>query len=561
MDITEVLAQLENVETLSRDELKKLDGELVALYEAIIAGEIEGVESDDVEKIEALADATQTVRARDEALKAEAEEKQAKIAQLATLIKAGDEEVEEEATEETEEVVEAPAEVVEETVLVEAVVEETPEVKPQPLKALAASTRHMPVIQVKEESHGAFYDSQGKEIDFDGFAKELINKRLKFNNNTPRDVEERITVGTIKSDFASEQMLDGEDAVKNTKRVKELQKELMRPQNWSNGELTASGGWVAPYQTIYPIEVIAGAQRPVRDALPRFGVDRGGVRFRRGLSYATLQGISSTGTWTNTTDITPASSTKNTGTITSDTIQEVALSAVYRQLKFGNFRERADAEGVAAWMEGTAAVWAGQAETNLLDALSTASTAVSTDPHLGFARDFLHQLSRAGAVYRNSNRLDRDAMLRIIIPSWLPDAVITDWMESSSVENEFVTYSTADFEAMCHARNFNVSYYADSPTSDNQQYTNQIATDLYGWKSSAKWFLFHEGAHLFLDGGTLDLGLVRDSTLNGTNDVKTFAENFENLAYVGVNSWKLTSTVQVNGTAALPKDNSAQAVS
>jgi hypothetical protein len=38
--------------------------------------------------------------------------------------------------------------------------------------------------------------------------------------------------------------------------------------------------------------------------------------------------------------------------------------------------------------------------------------------------------------------------------------------------------------------------------------------------------LDHEGAFLSLDGGEFDLGIVRDSTLNATNDAEFFAESF-----------------------------------
>jgi hypothetical protein len=68
------------------------------------------------------------------------------------------------------------------------------------------------------------------------------------------------------------------------------------------------------------------------------------------------------------------------------------------------------------------------------------------------------------------------------------------------------------------------------------------------------WYLFAEGSFLFLDGGTLDLGVIRDSTLVGTNDYKMFVETFENVALVGVESLQVTSTINVNGVAAALRD-------
>jgi hypothetical protein len=68
------------------------------------------------------------------------------------------------------------------------------------------------------------------------------------------------------------------------------------------------------------------------------------------------------------------------------------------------------------------------------------------------------------------------------------------------------------------------------------------------------WYMFAEGSFLFLDGGTLDLGIIRDSTLVGTNDYKMFVETFENVAKVGVESIQVTSTISVNGVASALRD-------
>ena len=45
-----------------------------------------------------------------------------------------------------------------------------------------------------------------------------------------------------------------------------------------------------------------------------------------------------------------------------------------------------------------------------------------------------------------------------------------------------------------------------------------------------QWALYPEGAFIHVDSGSLELGLVRDSTLNSTNDFQIFGETFENVA-------------------------------
>lgn len=573
--IEELRQKLETVGDLSLEELQELDALIVATFDAVRAGEIEGVETDDLEVLSELTEATQTVRTRGQELQAKATEDAAKIADLESVVKAGveteevveDEKVEPDDGQETE----VPPVVPDEplpgaTPPAEEVVEEAVEEEVKtPLPALAAAaarrkTMHIVPAAPKADESPRILDLNGRETDLRSVAQQMADRRMKFNNHVPKDVEEMITMASFPMDIPEDRTLrakDSEFAIQE--KINAVTAGALDPGTWSS--LTASGGFCAPLATTYEIEVIAGSHRPVRDALPRFGADRGGLRFRGGISITAADALGSTGQWTNTTDITPGVSTKATGTINCDTITEVSLYAVYRQLKFGNLRQRADAEGIAAWTEAVGAAWARKGDTLLLDAMSTASTAVSTDAHLGFARDFLHQLRRAAATYRSRNRMVSDAMLRIVIPQWLPDAIATDWLESQAAQSEFTAFTQNDVLNQIRAMNINPTLYADTVTGAGQVYGAQGAHDLLGWKSTAVWFMFHEGAFLFLDGGTLDLGLVRDSTLNNTNDVKMFAENFEAVAFVGVESLKITSNVAVNGTAALAKDNSAQTIS
>jgi hypothetical protein len=91
-------------------------------------------------------------------------------------------------------------------------------------------------------------------------------------------------------------------------------------------------------------------------------------------------------------------------------------------------------------------------------------------------------------------------------------------------------------------------------TSPSSVFGSQSAAALLEFQDSFKWFLFAEGTFLFLDGGTLDLGIIRDSTLVGTNDYKMFIETFEGIAKVGIESLAITSTISINGAAAALRD-------
>jgi hypothetical protein len=88
---------------------------------------------------------------------------------------------------------------------------------------------------------------------------------------------------------------------------------------------------------------------------------------------------------------------------------------------------------------------------------------------------------------------------------------------------------------------------------------SQGVSALVEFADSFTWYLFAEGTFLFLDGGTLDLGIIRDSSLVGTNDYKMFVETFEGVAKVGVEGLVITSTISVNGVAAALRDTTGGA--
>jgi UDP-N-acetylenolpyruvoylglucosamine reductase len=62
-------------------------------------------------------------------------------------------------------------------------------------------------------------------------------------------------------------------------------------------------------------------------------------------------------------------------------------------------------------------------------------------------------------------------------------------------------------------------------------FTNTDAAPIF--PTEVLWRIFVEGSVQKLDGGRLDLGVVRDSTLDATNDYETFVEVFLGIANRG----------------------------
>jgi hypothetical protein len=113
----------------------------------------------------------------------------------------------------------------------------------------------------------------------------------------------------------------------------------------------------------------------------------------------------------------------------------------------------------------------------------------------------------------------------------------------------------AEIDGYLASRGVNITYSPDMTVGGAQS----GSAAMNEFSDTFDWYLFAEGTFLFLDGGTLDLGIIRDSTLVGTNDYKMFVETFEGIAKVGVESIRVTSTINVNGVAAALRDTTGGA--
>ena len=370
---------------------------------------------------------------------------------------------------------------------------------------------------------------------------EAMAKRLHGLRRVNGGDGEQHIVASISTQFPEERTLN-QDAQANWDKVQAV----VGPE-----ALVAAGGHQAPFEVKYDIFGIGSAVRPVRDSLPRFQADRGGIRYITPpvlSSYASAVGV-----WTAANDSaeTPSPAAKLSLTVTAASETTVSTDAVTLQLQFGNLLSRAYPELIARHNELGLIQHAREAEGNLLAKIGAASTAVTSTSVIGMGRDFLVQLGRAAAAYRARHRLDADAPLRAIIPAWVKDAMAADLTIAAPGDSTLNAY--AEIDAYIASRGIIATYALDT-SAGASAFGAQSGGAMNEFPDTFVWYLFAEGSFLFLDGGTLDLGVIRDSTLVGTNDYKMFVETFENVALVGVESLQVTSTINVNGVAAALRD-------
>jgi hypothetical protein len=365
-----------------------------------------------------------------------------------------------------------------------------------------------------------------------------------YHDGPPR----RELLMSLQADYPPERTLSDSDEL-NARRIEAA----ISPK-----ALAASGGICAPVAVKYDVLSVNSALRPVRDdALAHFGAARGGARYILPHTLAQVTADGPASVWTQANDITlNAPATKPHATFSCQSVKEDFVDAVTAVVNIGNFQYRYFPEQVQQYMDAVAAVHSRLAEATLLAAMTTGSTACTADiGELGAVREFLPTIDRAAAAIRYRHRMAPDAPLHLVYPEWLEDMVRTDLARSlpgdSGGRSERLAVADAEIDHFFAVRNINTSDALDSPAGAPtlQGWGVQGVGTLNPWPAKTVCWLYPEGSWLLLDGGTLDLGLIRDSTLSRTNDAQFWMESFEKAVFVGVESLAITCGIFPTGAS------------
>jgi hypothetical protein len=556
--ITEILDACENSD-LTDVQIGEFHTELVDLFAAIREGEVEGVDATDLDTLRVVVETTELLSVAAAERFAQAEAAAAEIAALEARLVVAEVEApaetevvaEDAVTEPTEaEVAEviAEAEAVVEAEIAEPVVASAPALG-EIAKAAPVKSRPRPAAPAKN------YRIMGQNGEIDGFkglAKEMAET---WNSGTAGVYGNRVRVARIAASYSEDRVLSEMDGSATEDKIDAVVAAGQNPASWTES-IVASGGWCAPTDVDYGLVQISEAGRPVRDSLPAFAATRGGLRVATSptladivTSYDASDADAAISVWDNATDEDPDGATKGVQSIDCPEFTEYLTQAIVKRLRFGNMGSRAFPENVAQFNELAFAAHARVAETILLDGIKGASTAVTVSQSFGAARDLAEAIKRAAVAYRSRHRAP-GVVLRAMVPRWITTLGDVDLMRGLQSEAAFVAEGESIFRSAVAVAGVNITFYDDTPTTGvSQVFGAQGAGALNPFPSTVQWGLYDEGHHLFLDGGTLDLGIVRDASLNSTNDYETFVETFEGLAHRGVESLWITSTVCPDGTS------------
>lgn len=401
-----------------------------------------------------------------------------------------------------------------------------------------------PMAAVHEEDAIIRWVPTNEMVSRDEFLKRLAEYPSRFAGAIPQG--QKLVLGTIELAGPDHQVLDSasDSAEVMSRKLDRAVEGALDPRNWGDrGEpseaLVASGGWGTPSPVVYDVDTLAVSDRPVHDALPSVTADRGSLTWVRPpvLTDIVTGGPDNTGAAigiiTAAQDLAaappatdPRKSHQRVGQPTTDTVE---LDIQYSQLEKGVLQSRSFPEWIQAWERLTEAAWARMTETYVLDKIeaSVITKSVTQAPVIGAARDYLSFLSILGAGERNRQRMRPDAPLRVLYPATLIDRVQVDLIRQQNHDVPAVV-ARAWLEAQLRLLNFNGSAYIDSSTAGAQlEPTQADSDDLNELRVRVRSYVFHEGAFVLGQNGTLNLGIVRDGDLVNANDFRVFSETFE----------------------------------
>ena len=384
-------------------------------------------------------------------------------------------------------------------------------------------------------------------------------KKLHTLRNVSGGMGEQHTVATLQFEYPEDRQLAGDDST-NFGRIDKVN---------SRQAITAAAAVCAPLETLYDIEVCGVTDRPVRDSLARFNADRGGVRIYGAPALGNCVGLwNTTGSWSGAGKLSIATAANASGTAPytgfpatpnatatakgcCDSVcpdpRDVILDAIYACMRFSNFTTRFFPEVVKANTDLALINHARFAEQYLLNGIHGQSTKVTLalNPGVGLARAMVKAVRQAVVGIRRRNRLDANAPMRTILPVWLLDAMVADIaMQMPGDGLESLGVAESKLRAIWSDANVNVTWALDEVDAAGEPValTAQGAGALNGFPTTVSFPVFPEGSFLYLDGGTMDLGIVRDTSTIAANEYATFVESFENVAFTGCESLWVSAT-------------------
>jgi hypothetical protein len=306
--------------------------------------------------------------------------------------------------------------------------------------------------------------------------------------------------------------------------------------------LTAAG-WCAPVQQTYDFFSIEATDGLID--LPTVGTDRGTVQWPHSPTLADVS--AALWTWTEQNDIDAAAGGQDAPSkpclmIPCATFDECVLQADGLCLTASNLTERGFPELVRRYVQLTMAAHMHRVSANILSKMATFATDVTIGAGALVSDaygDLMGAIDLQVADYRSQFKMSQNATLEVVLPDWTRAMLRANLAQRAGFDALAVT--DAQLASHFAARNVRVQYVADWLPLFS-------ANPATAWPATVKFLVYAAGTFVKASGGVLDLGVVRDSTLNATNDhVAAWSEEFYCVGMVGHAAREVTVGLSVDG--------------
>jgi len=287
--------------------------------------------------------------------------------------------------------------------------------------------------------------------------------------------------------------------------------------------LVAAGGWCSPSEISYDFYNVVCVDGTLD--LPTVGINRGGMRFPVSPSFGSLVGNAAMWSWTETQDIAAVTGTAQSGTKTCARVpcpsfSEVRLSCDGLCLTVGNLTEDAYPELIANHTRLLFAAHAHKMNAKRITQLIAYSTPTTGQTFgtagTGVVSPVLGTLELQAIDYREKFAMCQDAVLEVILPRWLRGVMRSDLRKRTRENTNMISVTDSLLMSFFDALNLRVQWVGDWQTRTAGYFGNTSL--LTAWPTTVQYMMYAPGTFVLGQGLRLDLGVIRDSVMNATND-------------------------------------------
>lgn len=316
--------------------------------------------------------------------------------------------------------------------------------------------------------------------------------------------------------------------------------------------LIAAGGWCSPSEIRYDFYNIVGMDGAVD--LPTAGIRRGGMRWPTSPSFGDLASSTGLWHWTETQDIAAATGTAQSGTKTCARIPCAAFNEERLEgegicITAGNLSTDAWPEQLSNYLRLVNAAHFHRVNTFFINKLVAGSTAVSLGAaSQGVTTPILDAIELQAIDLRAKYAMTDDAVMEGIFPNWVVGTIRADLAKRKGYDSPASSFNVTNQEiaAWFTSRGIAAQFVQDYQVRA-AGYPGQSSAAT-AWPTTVQFLMYPAGTWLRGNGLNLDLGIIRDSTLNATNDyTAAWSEEFFLLAKIGHESRVVTVPIDANG--------------